>query len=310
MSDDNHQDKEEAANDSTDAGKQKEKPIIRPVLVDDSNLRSQDARLPLHKYIVALWGRRHFTRVEAHTKAFKAGQNMFLGQLWLVLNPILQVAVYAFIFGVVLQVSRGIDNFIGFLIIGVIFFGFITSGLTTGSTLIKSSRSMISSFKFPRAAVVFSSGLRSFLDNLIPACVAVIGAILFQLDQPLHWTIVFVVPLYLMVHMFMTGLMFFTARAVAFVPDLKAVVNIVTRGLFFLSGVFFSIERFDFNPVIQQIMIANPIYQFLSAVRSVVMAGHIPGWGVWGYLLLWTFATFILGFIYFWRAEEKYVHVK
>ena len=68
---------------------------------------------------------------------------MYLGRAWIVLQPILDTAVYILVFGVVLKISKNIDHFIGYLVIGVIFFNFITRGLNSGAGLIQSSKGMI-----------------------------------------------------------------------------------------------------------------------------------------------------------------------
>ncbi|AGS35381.1 ABC transporter permease [Corynebacterium maris DSM 45190] len=235
---------------------------------------------------------------------------MFLGQLWILLNPVLQVALFAFVFGVILNVSRGIDNFIGFLILGVIFFGFVSGGLSAGSGLIQSSRNLINSFQFPKASLAISSTVKQAIDNVAPAVLAVVACVLFQLDQPLHWTIVFVIPVYLLIHIFCLGAALIGARVTAFVPDTKALIRVLTRVLFFLSGIFYSVERFATQPVIQEIMLANPIYQFLRAVRNSVMLGTVPTWQEWLYLSTWSFGLLIFGLIFFWRAEARYSSVK
>lgn len=279
-------------------------------LVDDTRLSSLRARPPFKVYISQLKARRHFIWAEARSKALNSGRGTFLGKTWILINPLLQVAVFVVIFGFVLKVSRGIDNFVGFLILGVIFFGFITGGLSAGSGLIQSSRNMITSFQFPRAALSISATVRAVIDNLAPAIVAVLLAVLTQLNQPVHWTILFVVPLYFLIHIFSLGTVLIVSRITAFIPDTKALISLLQRALFFLSGVFFPLARFDMHPTLQMIMQANPVYQFLTAVRLSVLDGVIPPAEMWLYLSAWSFGLAIFGLVFFWRAEERYSDVK
>ena len=279
-------------------------------LVDDSELYSLRSRDNLLDYSRRLFERRHFILAYARSRSLSRGRNMFLGRAWLILQPILDVSVYAFIFGYVLHVSRGMDNFIGFLTIGVIYLKFATGGLTAGKSLIRGSKGLISSFNFPTAAIPVSTTIKQLIDHLIPALVAIICALLFQLDKGLSWTLVLVVPLYLLIHCFSLGCMFIVGRATAFIPDLAAIVGLVNRGLFFISGVFFDLSKFDKNPHIQALMEANPIYQFLTAVRQVVLYGEVPSLGTWLYISAWSFGLLIIGYFYFWQAEERYTVVK
>lgn len=280
------------------------------VLVEGSGLVSRKTRPPLPEYLRKLWRNRFFIREYTKSTSFGTGRGTFLGKAWLILDPILQVAVYALVFGLILRTSRGIENFIGFLVIGVLFFQVMTRGLTNGSGLIRQSRSMISSFGFPRASIPLAAGYRNFLESLIPCSIGIVVALLFQYSKPLSWTIILVVPIYILMLIFATGLTFFSARITAFIPDMKSVISVFVRGLFFVSGIFFSIERFDHNPAIQQVMLVNPFYQFLSAARSCVLSGEVPSAGTWIYITVWAVGAFALGLVFFWRKEVKYAHVK
>ncbi|OFK64509.1 hypothetical protein HMPREF2807_12945 [Corynebacterium sp. HMSC074A09] len=229
--------------------------------------------------------------------------------MWLVLNPLFDVALYGFLFGLLLKTSRGIENFIGFLFIGIIFIGMITGLMNSGISLMQSSRSMIRAFQFPRASIPFSTTLRSLIDNILPACVALIAAFLFQWGTWPSWTVVFVIPLFLLIHVFGCGLMMITARLTAQIPEAKTILGLVTRGLFFLSGVMFSVDRFAEHSAVHQIMSANPCYIFLTAVRDCSIYRTAPSLATWGELLAWSVGAFVIGFIFFWRAEDKYVRL-
>ncbi|MGV0379118.1 ABC transporter permease [Corynebacterium lehmanniae] len=277
--------------------------------VDDTYLRRLSARPGLGKYLAQLWQRRHFIWAEARNKAFSRGRDMYLGRAWIVLQPILDTAVYILVFGVVLNISKNIDYFIGYLVIGVIFFNFITRGLNSGAGLIQSSKGMISSFSFPKAALPISLTVKQLLDNVAPALVGLLIAFLYHGLTP-SLAILTVPVFFLMIHLFSLGAMLIVARITAFVPDLKALVSTFTRGLFFVSGVFFDIHRFDSNETIQSIMLANPAYQFLTAVREATIYQTVPPLGRWLYLAAWTFGLLIIGLIFFWEAEERYARVQ
>lgn len=278
-------------------------------IIDDSRLQPLSSRPSLGQYIRQLHGRRHFVMVDASKRSFKTGQDMFLGRVWLVLQPLLEVSVYILIFGVILNVSRGIEHFVSYLVIGVVFFRFVARGINSGSGLIQSSKGMISSFKFPRAALVLSKVLNQFLENIIPASIAVILAVSLLFPKPPNWTILLIIPIYILLHIFILGVVFIVARLTAFIPDIKSLVSLVTRALFFTSGIFFSLERFDGSPTLRAIMQANPVYQFLTAAREVTIYGSIPSLESSLTIIFWTFGVFIVGGLYFWRAEERYTSV-
>lgn len=279
------------------------------ILVNDSDVRALDARDSLGAYLQKLWGRRSFILLDARARAFQGHRGMWLGKLWIILNPLVEAATYGLIFGLLLRTSRGIDNFIGFLLIGIIFFGFLQQGLNSGAGLIQSNRAMIAAFRFPRASLAVGLVVRQFLDNLAPAAMAIIVALLCQLDKPIGIAVVSVIPLYFLIHIFSLGLILSVSWLTAFIPDAKALLRVVSRGWFYISGVFFSVENFATHPSVRAIMEANPGYQFIDSVRSAVLDGVVPEWGDWVSLLCWSFGSLTIGFLVFWGAESKYVKV-
>lgn len=288
----------------------KESSDSRLALVDDSALHANSERVGIVEYLRSIWNYRHFTILHARYRSMADTDDMFLGKAWTVLEPILRIAMYGILFGLILNTSRGIENFIGFLIIGITFFSMISRGLGGGSGLLQRSRSMIGTFNFPRASIVVGEQSKAFFASLVPGVLGVLAALLFQWGTPLSWTIVSVVPLFVLINIFSFGLMLISARITAFLPDARKLIQFISRAWFYISGVFFSVERYASVPELQTAMMANPAYQFLEAIRGGVLYNDFPDLNTWASLASWSFGTLIVGFIFFWRAENRYVHVR
>ena len=281
----------------------------RVQIVNPEGLHPLATRPRLREYISQVWARRFFITADARAKALRTTRDYRLWQLWLVLNPLFDVALYGFLFGMLMKTSRGVENFVGFLFIGIIFMSMVTGLMNSGISLIQSSRSMIRAFQFPRASIPFSTTLRSMIDNVFPAIVALLAAFLFQWGTWPSWTLILVVPLFILIHVFGCGLMLITARLTAQVPEAKTILGLVSRGLFFLSGVMFSIDRFAEHSAVHQVLSANPCYIFLTSVRDASIYRTAPSLATWGELVAWSVGTFVFGSIFFWRAEDKYVRL-
>lgn len=282
----------------------------KTILVDDSTLSPLESRPRFSRYVKELYARRHFIVADARSRAFAPSRDLWLGRAWLIIRPFLDALMYGLIFGLMLKTNRGIDNFIGYLVLGITFFGLLTSLMSQGSGFIRSQKSFISAFRFPRAALVFSAALRTILDALPTLVVGILMALVTQWSTPLSWTIVLVPLIALLMGLFGTGLLFLVAWATAWVPDLKHFVNLFTRAWFFVSGVFFSIERFVDHPFMLEVMVANPAYQFLTAVRNSVMYNQTPTLSEWSTMIAWGLGTFLIGFVIFWSSEAKYTNVR
>ena len=76
-----------------------------------------------------------------------------LGQVWQILTPLLNAAVYFLIFGVILDTRRGVPNFIPFLVTGVFIFNFTQRSFIIASRVINDSLPLIRALHFPRACL-------------------------------------------------------------------------------------------------------------------------------------------------------------
>lgn len=277
--------------------------------VEDEHLKKLDVRLPFPRYISSLWSRRHFIGADVRAKAFSDNRDLRMGVLWSLIQPLLDALSYGIIFGVLLNTSRGIDNFVGFLIIGLAFFGYLQKGLSSGKTLVRSQRNIIRSFKFPRVAIILSFGIRGLLDSIPSAVMTIVIALCLQWREPLSWTILLCIPLFLMIHIFATGILFISSRICAFIPEARVLIDFIARAWFISSGVFFSIDRFASNEIVYKIFQMNPGHLFLDAIRNAAIYSTAPTLSGWMTLLAWTFGTFFAGLLFFWQAEERYVRV-
>ncbi|MDN5587072.1 MAG: ABC transporter permease [Brevibacterium sp.] len=264
-------------------------------------------RTSLRSYLAALWNRRHFIIAESRAKMSSSTRKNLLGYGWLFLNPLLMVLAFWFIFGFILQSSKGIENFIGYLVIGVFFFQYTSKSMTGGTGAIRAGSSMIKGFQFPRAALPISTVVRNFLDFIPSVVVMAILIVAIPPAEVITWRVLLVIPVIILQTIFNIGLACFLARVGHKVPDLTNFMSIVSRFWLYGSGVFFSIEdRLASHPAILTAMEFNPMHAYLSLVRNSLLYGvDSPIW-MWASGILWAFGLLFVGFLFFWRGEESY----
>lgn len=264
-------------------------------------------RTSLLRYVTALWNRRHFIIAESRAKMSSSTRKNLLGYAWLFLNPLLSVLAYWFIFGFILQTSRGVPNFIGFLVIGVFFFGFTGKCMIGGTGAIRSGASMIKGFQFPRAALPISTVVRNFLDFMPTLLVMVIVLAIVPPLEIITWRVVLVIPVIILQTIFNVGLACFLARLGHKIPDLTNFMAIVSRFWLYGSGVFFSLEdRLGRHPALLEAMQYNPMHAYLTLVRDSLLYGVDSDPKMWIVGTVWAFGLLIVGFLFFWRGEENY----
>jgi teichoic acid transport system permease protein len=293
----------------------------RLALAKKYGLKPLNVRPSLGEYIKDVARRWPFIRVMASSTAYAKNQNNYLGQLWAVLNPILNAAVYVLIFGVILGVSRDVENTVAFIVIGVFMFRFIEASVTGGAKSISSKLQLLRSLHFPRAVLPMSSVL-SQLATLVPALVVMCGIVLlsglipgYEPERVTWWWLLLPAAVVLL-YIFNTGVAFLMARLVATTPDLDNIIGFVMRLVMYASGVIFPITNYIEGlglggwrqVVVEGIFEYQPVAVYLYLVRSTLLQEPtIPQDGVmWIVGAAWAVLFFVVGFIVFWRAEERY----
>ena len=269
-------------------------------------LKPVGRRPTLLAYARALHQRRHFIWADARSRAFSGNHGTFLGNVWLVVRPLLDGFTYFVIFGLLLQTSRGIDNYIGYLLIGIFLFQYTGRSLTSGASAVIGGRNMIRAFNFPRASLPISVVLREAIGMLPVLATMTVLVLAIPPHAKVTWQWSFFPAIFALQTIFNLGVAFFAARATARVPDLKNVLGFVSRFWLYGSAVMFSFDRFVDHPEILAILELNPAFIVLDMARDVLLYAATPALTSWIVLSLWAFGTAILGFLYFWRAEERY----
>ncbi|MCG7309403.1 ABC transporter permease [Brachybacterium sp. ACRRE] len=279
-----------------------------------NDLERMGVRPSLREYIPELWKRRTFIRVLAVSKAQAKNQNTYLGQVWALLTPVLNAAVYTIIFGFILKVGRaGIDNTIAFIVVGVFMFRFFEMSLQAGSKAIRSNMNLVRSVHFPRAVLPIA-GVAAELTTLVPALVVMCviaylsGLLPNEGDVPLEPRWLLLIPAVLLLWCFCTGCAFIMARLVAQTPDIDNLIPFGTRILMYVSGVIFSIDHFLGKFSWGWIMEYQPVAVFLEIARSAILAEPSAPLDPtkWVVGVGWAIVFLVGGFLYFWQGEETY----
>ena len=141
-------------------------------------LRPSSARPRLVSYLVKVWQRRHFILAYATARNVSMYTEARLGQLWQVLTPLLNSAVYYLIFGILFKANRGISRYYtAYLVTGVFIFAFTERSIVVGSTVIRSNITLIRALHFPRACLPLAYVLVEFQQLLLSMVVLFAAAV-------------------------------------------------------------------------------------------------------------------------------------
>jgi teichoic acid transport system permease protein len=267
------------------------------------------ARPGLLSYTRQLWGRRHFINEFAKARTAAQYTQARLGQLWQVMTPLLNAAVYYLIFGILIGTRRGTDNFIAFLVTGVFIFTFTQSSVLSGVRSISSNLGLIRALHFPRASMPIAFTLMQ-LQQLMMSMFVLLAIVLMTGEVPdASWLLAF--PALLCQWVFNTGLALIVARLGSKMTDLTQLMPFILRTWMYMSGVMYSISKLTSTaPHILRILLdVNPAAVYIDLMRFAlidsVTSAQMPQ-HVWPLAVAWALIVGVGGYIYFWKAEESY----
>lgn len=294
-------------------GFRKEEMIISQAVKSDrrpiynvTDMKRIGVRQPIFSYLRETWALRHFIVAEARGQAFQNSKGMILGKIWLVLEPFFNATIYLVVFGLVLRTGRGIDNILGYILVGSILFSYFQASLAPAATLMVQGKALIQSFTFPRATLVFAFALRNLYNQLPTMAMMLIMVIIVpeHAVPSVHW--LGVPTVFVLQVIFNLGLSFFIVALTTRVTDLVFVWRLVSAFWLFTSGIFFSVARWVSHPVVAAIMEANPAYVLMTMARDMILYQQWPDTSQWLYFTVWAFGLLIVGFVLFWQNEESY----
>ncbi|MEU9760373.1 ABC transporter permease [Streptomyces sp. NPDC047985] len=269
------------------------------------------ARPGLIEYVRQLWGRRHFIMAFSRAKLTAQYSQAKLGQLWQVATPLLNALVYYLIFGLILGTRKGMTQevFIPFLVTGVFVFTFTQNSVMAGVRAISGNLGLVRALHFPRASLPVSFSLQQLQQLLYSMIVLAVVAVAFGSRPGLSWLLV--VPALALQFVFNTGLAMIMARLGSKTPDLAQLMPFIMRTWMYASGVMFSIPVMlaDKPAWIADVLQYNPAAIYMDLMRFALIKGYgaenLPA-HVWMAALAWAAVVGIAGFVYFWKAEERY----
>lgn len=237
-------------------------------------------------------------------------KNGVLGITWAVLNPLMMLALYSFVFVFVFKMRWGAGpdtkgNFVILLFTGLVVHGFFAEFITRAPYLITGNTSYVKKVVFPLELLPLMPLLSALINFFVG--MVLISLLLFYLQGSIPLTIVYLPFILIPFALLVLGLSYFLAATGVFVRDLTHVVGIIATVAMFASPVLFPIENVpeDFRIYLY----ANPLTVIVQQLRAVSVLGNSPDWSS---LLLYTIAAIIvfgLGFFWFQATRKGFADV-
>jgi teichoic acid transport system permease protein len=257
------------------------------------NLEPASARPPALKYLRMLWQRRQFITGFATASNVAMYSEARLGQLWQVLTPLLNAAVYFLIFGVLLHISRGVPDYITFLVTGIFVFNFTQRACITSSVVMRDNLPLIRALPFPRGCLPLGYVIIELQQLLLSF--GVLFVIILAYGEPFTWYWFLILPILALQTLFNVGCAFALARWGSGFDDVSQLLPFVIRTWMYASGVIFSIttslallptQTLYNHKHLAYLLQINPASVYITLIRNALLTSQrisMPGYNAYNH---------------------------
>jgi teichoic acid transport system permease protein len=193
----------------------------------------------------------------------------YLGAFWEVLNPMILISIYWFVFGFGIRGNQSVDGikYLPWLLAGITVWFFISPALVQGSKSIYSRINLISKMNFSMSVIPTFVITSMFYQHLI---LTAISMCIISFYGYLPTIYILQLP-YLMLATFLLliSISLITSTLSTIIRDVQMVVQAIVRVLFYVTPILWTVEKLPHT--IRILMKINPIYYIVDGYRSALL---------------------------------------
>jgi lipopolysaccharide transport system permease protein len=258
--------------------------------------------------VKSIWRNRRLMGSMVRRDIMARSRGSFGGTLWAFLNPLLLMATYFFVFGVVLQTRFGADNsrtgYVLYFLAGMLPWLAFSEAVGRSPYVILEYRSFVKKIVFPLETLpvnLVASGIVTeafalliFVGGLLAVRGAVPGSVV--------WLPLLIAPQVL----FTAGLCWILAATGVYVRDLGQIMGYLLTLWFFLTPICYPESQLK---EAVRVLRWNPLFTLVKAYRAVLLENQAPS--VKGVVALWIVAVVVAvaGYAWFHRFRKTFADV-
>ncbi|MBL8174974.1 MAG: ABC transporter permease [Bryobacterales bacterium] len=228
---------------------------------------------------------------------------------WTVLHPLLLMATYFFVFGVVLESRFGNDSsktgFALYFLAGMLPWLAFSEPLARAPQLIVEHRNFVKKLVFPVAILPVNVTIAGGVTSLFATGIFLIALLIVRGSIP--WTAVLLPALFLPQLFITAGLCWFLAALGVYLRDLTQVMTFLLTLWFFLTPICYPETSLPVSliPVLSQ----NPMFQIVRGYRLLLLEGDLPALAMLAKLWALSAVVFLSGHAWFARLRRTFADV-
>ncbi|MCD8287044.1 MAG: ABC transporter permease [Clostridia bacterium] len=233
----------------------------------------------------------------------------FIGVIWTVLNPLLNMAVMAFVFTAVFGRNNVNLDYPVYILSGSITFGLMRTGTSASVNSLVGRADMLLKTRtqleiFPTATVL--SSLVTYGFSLIALLLVAGWRALPIFGGPYFtftWNMFLIIAIVPALLLFTLGISYFLSALYVFFRDIKHLYDVFLTLWFYLTPIFYTIDRLQ-SETVEKIEVFNPMYHFVEATRTC-LEGAIPIGTEWMWMYLFGLISLAIGWTFLHLLRNK-----
>jgi lipopolysaccharide transport system permease protein len=268
--------------------------------------------LNLFRTVKNLWKYRDLILLLTQRNILLRYKGTFLGFFWMIVTPILMLAVYLFVFAYIFHARWAGPEFAHskaalalIMFSGIIIFNIFSEITNTSAVSVAGNPNYVKKTIFPLEVLPLANVLSVCFFGCVWVVILMIGIFLF-----LHIgsAAMLALPAVLLcLFLFCGGIAWFMAAVGVYVRDIIYVVGVMTQLLFFATPICYSLEMVPerFRPF----MYLNPLTVLISSVHKILFFAQWPDWTLLGLVGLASLIVFQGGYYFFMRTKGWFADV-
>ena len=249
-----------------------------------------------HRYL--LWN-----MVRADLKQRYVGSS--IGLFWSVINPLLLILLYTFVFSVILDVRIGVNGGAGsygvFLFAGMLPWIAFNEAITKSANVILEHRTLVASNQFPKVLLPLYVLISSFLHELIAVCLFVVILLAMRRPpSPFVLGLVLVFPFQLLLTL---GFCLIVSSLNVFFRDVAQLTQAFLLIWFFSTPIVYPIDAIPLW--VRSYFYLNPLTPLIDLYRALLLGSPLNYHGFL-YFLVFTLLVLLVGTKFFHRLSEDF----
>lgn len=227
----------------------------------------------------------------------------YLRYFSIILGPAVQLIILVTIFTIMGRKSVAGLGIPLFVLTGILPYTFFTSAGNC-LTIVSGNRSLLSYRQVKIIDIILSSILMELLVNLVVFFGGIFVCWYFGISIKIYNPLSLILA-FLLLFIFTLGLSMILAVIGFYFAEFNYAIQVVFRALFYISGVFFSIENVPVQ--YQKYVLWNPLLQLIEFIRLSFVSFNLPHELSYIYLFKCTLAIFLLGIAMYFVNRNKFM---